>query len=169
MRKDITEFRIRRCITPNYSNRLKFHSLDDYRMGINLRISLIAIIAAMLLTGVTFVTLSGQMVEAKTKSYQLTVYLDNAFMPNHLPSFKVVVYDSDDKQILSEKVTPDFTNTHQMISPEPGYEIAYKSKRQSSQIKVCAQESSSENAKIKNSTTNVFQFNTIKQRLIGTL
>lgn len=118
-------------------------------MGIYLRISLITIIAAMLLTGVTFATLSGQMVEAKTKSYQLTVYLDNAFMPNHLPSFKVVVYNLDDKQILSEKVTPDFTDTHQTISPEPGYEIAYKSKQYPSQIKVCAQESYSENGKIK--------------------
>lgn len=118
-------------------------------MGIYLRISLITIIAAMLLTGVTMVTLSGQMVEAKTKSYQLTIYLDNAFMPNHLPSFKVVVYNSDDKQILSEKVTPDFTDTHQTISPEPGYEIAYKSKQYPSQIKVCAQESYSENGKIK--------------------
>jgi predicted RND superfamily exporter protein len=118
-------------------------------MGIYLRISLITIIAAMLLTGVTMVTLSGQMVEAKTKSYQLTVYLDNAFKPNHLPSFKVVVYNSDDKQILSEKVTPDFTDTHQTISPEPGYEIAYKSKQYPSQIKVCAQESYSENGKIK--------------------
>jgi predicted RND superfamily exporter protein len=118
-------------------------------MGIYLRISLITIIAAMLLTGVTMVTLSVQMVEAKTKSYQLTVYLDNAFKPNHLPSFKVVVYNSDDKQILSEKVTPDFTDTHQTISPEPGYEIAYKSKQYPSQIKVCAQESYSENGKIK--------------------
>lgn len=118
-------------------------------MGINLRTSLIAIIAAMLLTGVTFVTLPGQMVEAKTKSYQLTVYLDNAFTPNHLPSFKVVVYDSDGKKILSEKVMPDFTDTHQTISPEPGYEIADKSKQHPSQIKVCAQESYSENGKTK--------------------
>ncbi|MGA9217936.1 MAG: hypothetical protein WBZ50_04790 [Nitrososphaeraceae archaeon] len=118
-------------------------------MGIYLKISLIAIIAAMVLTGVTFVTLSGQMVEAKTKSYQLTVYLDNAFMPNHLPSFKVVVYDSDDKQILSEKVTPDFTDTHQTISPKSGYTIEDKSMQHPSQIKVCAQESYSENGKTK--------------------
>jgi hypothetical protein len=118
-------------------------------MGINLKRSLIAIIAAMLLTGVTFVTLSGQMVEAKTRSYQLTVYLDNAFTPNHLPSFKVVVYDSDGKKILSEKVMPDFTDTHQTISPESGYEIADKSKQHPNQIKVCAQETYSENGKTK--------------------
>ncbi len=118
-------------------------------MGINLRISLVAIIAAMLLTGVTVVTLSGQMVEAKTKSYQLTVYLDNAFMPNNLPSFKVVVYNFDHKKILSEKVTPDFTDTHQTISPISGYKIADKSKQHPSQIKVCAQESFSENGKTK--------------------
>jgi hypothetical protein len=118
-------------------------------MGINLRISLIAIIAAILLTGVTFVTLSGQIVEAKTKSYQLTVYLDNAFMPNNLPSFKVVVYNFDHKNILSEKVTPDFTDTHQTISPISGYKIVDKSKQHPSQIKVCAQESFSENGKTK--------------------
>ena len=118
-------------------------------MGIYLRISLIAIIAAMVLTGVTFATLSGQMVEAKTKSYQLTVYLDNAFMPNHLPSFKVIVYNSDYKQILSEKVTPDFTDTHQTISPKSGYTIEDKSKQHPNQIKVCAQESYSDNGKIK--------------------
>jgi hypothetical protein len=118
-------------------------------MGIYLRISLIAIIAAMVLTGVTMVILSGQMVEAKTKSYKLTVYLDNAFTPNHLPSFKVAVYDSDGKKILSEKVMPDFTDTHQTISPELGYEIADKSKQHPNQIKVCAQESYSENGKTK--------------------
>jgi hypothetical protein len=118
-------------------------------MGINLRITLIAIIAAMLLNGVTSVTLSGQIVEAKTKSYQLTVYLDNAFMPNNLPSFKVVVYNFDHKKILSEKVTPDFTDTHQTISPISGYKIADKSKQHPSQIKVCAQESFSENGKTK--------------------
>jgi hypothetical protein len=77
------------------------------------------------------------------------VYLDNAFMPNHLPSFKVIVYNSDYKQILSEKVTPDFTDTHQTISPKSGYTIEDKSKQHPSQIKVCAQESYSENGKIK--------------------
>ena len=82
----------------------------------------------MLLTAVTSVTLSGQAVEAKTESYQLTVYLDNAFMPNHRPSFKIIIYDSDHKEIISEKVTPDFTDTHQVISPISGYKIADKSK-----------------------------------------
>ena len=77
------------------------------------------------------------------------MYLDNAFTPNHLPSFKVVVYDSDSKKILSEKVMPDFTDTHQTISPEPGYEIADKSKQHPNQIKVCAQESYWENGKTK--------------------
>jgi hypothetical protein len=110
-------------------------------MGSNLRISLIAIISAMLLIAVTSVTLSGQAVEAKTESYQLTVYLDNAFMPNHRPSFKIIVYDSDHKEILSEKVTPDFTDTHQTLSPISGYKIEDKSKQHPNQIKVCAQES----------------------------
>jgi hypothetical protein len=118
-------------------------------MGSNLRISLIAIISAMLLIAVTSVTLSGQAVEAKTESYQLTVYLDNAFMPNHRPSFKIIVYDSDHKEILSEKVTPDFTDTHQTLSPISGYKIEDKSKQHPNQIKVCAQESYSENGKTK--------------------
>jgi hypothetical protein len=118
-------------------------------MGINLGTSLIIIIAAMLLTGLTSIILLGQIVEAKTKSYQLTVYLDNAFMPNNLPSFKVVVHNFEHKKILSEKVTPDFTDTHQTISPKSGYKIADKSKQHPSQIKVCAQESYSENGKTK--------------------
>ena len=36
---------------------------------------------------------------------------------------------------------PDFTDTHQTISPEPGYEIADQSKQHHSQKKVYAQES----------------------------
>ena len=118
-------------------------------MRVDLKISIIVIIAAMLLNGVTFVTLSGQAVQAKTKSYQLIVNLDNAFMPNHRPSFKIIVYDSDHKEILSEKVTPDFTDTHQTISPISGYKIEDKSKQHPGQIKVCAQESYSENGKTK--------------------
>ena len=116
-------------------------------MGINLKISIIGIISAMLLTVVTSVTLSGQAVGAKTESYQLTVYLDNAFMPNHRPSFKIIIYDSDHKEILSEKVTPDFTDTHQVISPVSGYKIADKSKQHPNEIKVCAQETYLESGK----------------------
>jgi hypothetical protein len=123
--------------------------LDYYGVEVDLKISVIVIIAAMLLTAVTSVTLSGQAVEAKTESYQLTVYLDNAFMPNHRPSFKIIIYDSDHKEILSEKVTPDFTDTHQTISPISGYKIEDKPKQHPSQIKVCAQESYSENGKTK--------------------
>ena len=48
-----------------------------------------------------------------------------------------------------EKVMPDFTDTHQTISPEHGYEIADKSKQHPNQIKVCAQESYWENGKTK--------------------
>ena len=44
---------------------------------------------------------------------------------------------------------PDFTDTHQTISPELGYEIADESKQHPNQIKVCAQESYSENGKTK--------------------
>ena len=51
----------------------------------------------------------GPTAEAKTKSYQLIVYLDGAFEPNNLHSFKIVVYNSDDKKLLSDNVTPDFS------------------------------------------------------------
>jgi hypothetical protein len=89
------------------------------------------------------------MVEGKTKSHQLRVYFDNTFTPNHIPSFKLVVYDSDGKKIVSERAMPDFTDTHQMIRPELCYKIADKSNQHPNQIKICAQESYSENGKNK--------------------
>jgi len=77
------------------------------------------------------------------------VYLDGAFEPNNLHSFKIVVYNSDHKTILSKKVTPDFTDSHQKISPRAGYKITDKSKQHPSQIDVCAQQSFSDNGKTK--------------------
>jgi hypothetical protein len=74
------------------------------------------------------------------KSYQLIVYLDGAFEPNNLHSFKIVVYNSDHNKIISDKVTPDFSDSHQRISPRSGYKITDKSKQHPSQIKVCAQQ-----------------------------
>lgn len=77
----------------------------------------------------------GHTAEAKRKSYQVIVYLDGASEPNNLHSFKIVVYNSDDKKVLSDKVTPDFTDSHQKISPKSGYKIADKSKQHPSQNK----------------------------------
>lgn len=105
------------------------------------KLLLAGILAAILLTGLSTTALSGHIVEAKKKSYQLIVYLDGAFKPNNLPSFKIVIYNSDHKTILSKKVTPDFTDTHQKISPRKGYTITDKSKQHPSQIDVCAQQS----------------------------
>lgn len=68
---------------------------------------------------------------------------------------------------FSEKVMRDFTDTHQTISPELGYEIADKSKQHPNQIKVCAQESYSETGKTK-THDDCFQFNRITRRLTGT-
>ena len=51
----------------------------------------------------------GHTAEAKTKSYQLIVYLDGASEPNNLQSFKIVVCNSDNKKVFSDKVTPDFS------------------------------------------------------------
>ncbi len=93
--------------------------------------------AWILITGVSSFQY-GHIAEAKTKSYQLIVYLDGAFEPNNLHSFKIVVYNSDHKKVLSDKVTPDFSDSHQKISPRSGYKITDKSKQHSSQIKVCA-------------------------------
>jgi hypothetical protein len=77
----------------------------------------------------------------------LIVYLDDAFEPNNLHSFKIMVYNSDHKQILSDKVTRDFTDSHQKISPKDGYKIKDKSKQHPSQIDVCAQQQFSEDGK----------------------
>ena len=104
----------------------------------------------MLLVGVTHASLSGQVfVQAKTKSYQLIVYLNNAFQPNHMPSFKVVIYNSDHKEIVSDEVYPDFTKNKQKISPNSGYEILDKAKQHPSEISVCAQETYSESGQRK--------------------
>ena len=78
--------------------------------------------------------------EAKTKSYQLIVYLDGAFEPNNLHSFKIVVYDSDNNTILLDTVIPDFSDSHQKISPRSGYKILNNPEQHPSQIKVCAQQ-----------------------------
>ena len=128
----------------NISGFENYHTIWSCRL-----ISLIAFIAPMLLTGVLFAILSGQLVEAKTSSYQLMVFLDNTFSPNHRPSFMVIVYNSEHKEILSEKITPDFTETYQKISPITGYKIADKPIQHPDQIKVCAQESYSDNRQMK--------------------
>ncbi|MEP6576811.1 MAG: hypothetical protein ABJB85_10320 [Nitrososphaerota archaeon] len=106
-----------------------------------------------LLIGVLAITLvtagiSGmhQVAEAK-KSYKLIVYLDGAFKPNNLPSFKIVVYNSDHKKILSDKVTPNFSDSYQKISPKSGYKIVDKAKQHPSQIEVCAQQGFSVDSK----------------------
>src|SRR6476659_5818442 len=100
-----------------------------------------AVLATVLVSGVYFAALDyGHYAEAKTKSYQLIVYLDGAFEPNNLHSFKVVVYNSDHNKIISDKVTPDFSDSHQKISPISGYKIIDKSKQPPSQIEVCAQQ-----------------------------
>jgi hypothetical protein len=113
------------------------------------RAPLIGIFVLVLFTGISSAALSGHIVEAKKKSYQLIAYLDDAFKPNNLPSFKVVVYNSDHKNILSDKVTPDFTDDHQKISPRSGYKITDKSKQHPSQIDVCAQQTFTDNGKKK--------------------
>jgi hypothetical protein len=66
--------------------------------------------------------------EAK-KSYNLIVFLDDAYESGNLPSFKVVDYDSDDKKIYSDKVTPDFSDDLQKISPKSGDKITDKVKQ----------------------------------------
>jgi hypothetical protein len=114
------------------------------------RIVLIVMLAGVLLTGLSSAAFQfGHTAEAKTKSYQLIVYLDGAFEPNNLHSFKIVVYNSDHKKILSDKVTPDFSDSHQKISPKSGYKITDKSKQHPSQIKVCAQQDFTDGGKKK--------------------
>lgn len=114
------------------------------------RIILIAAFAGLLITGLSAAAFQfGHTAEAKSKSYQLIVYLDGAFEPNNLHSFKIVVYNSDHKKVLSDKVTPDFGDSHQKISPKSGYKITDKSKQHPSQIKVCAQQDFTDGGKKK--------------------
>jgi hypothetical protein len=114
------------------------------------RMLLVMALAPVLITGLSSSAFEpGQMAEAKAKSFQLIVYLDGAFEPNNLHSFKIVVYNSDHKKVLSEKVTPDFSDSHQKISPKAGYKITDKSKQHPSQIKVCAQQDFTDGGKKK--------------------
>ena len=113
------------------------------------KLLLVSILVVILLSGILVAALPGHAIEAKTKSYQLIVYLDGAFEPNNLHSFKIVVYNSDHKTILSKKVTPDFSDSHQKISPKNGYTITDKSNQHPSQIDVCAQQSFTDNGKKK--------------------
>ncbi len=118
-------------------------------MLLNLIRLIFFIAASMLLSGLLSAMLTGQIVEAKTNSYNLVVFLDNAFSPNHLPFFNVVVYDLEHKEIISKKVTPDVSDVHQKISPDSGFKIKDKYTQQPSQIKVCAQEVYSDNGQKK--------------------
>jgi hypothetical protein len=105
------------------------------------RMLFFTVLAGVLITGLLSSEVEyGHNAQAKKKSYQLIVYLDGAFEPNNLHSFKVVVYNSDHNKIISDKVTPDFGDSHQKISPRSGYKITDKSKQHPSQIKVCAQQ-----------------------------
>jgi len=73
--------------------------------------------------------------------YRLIVYLDGASKTNAIgDNFKIVIYNSNHKIILSEKPTIDFTDTHQKISPKSGYTIQGKSGEHPNQIRVCAQQ-----------------------------
>jgi hypothetical protein len=84
------------------------------------------------------ITVSGSVNVAEAKNtYKLVVYLDGAFDPNNLHSFNVTVYSSDHKNMISDKITPDFSDNHQKIGT---YEIMDKAKQHPNQIKVCAQQ-----------------------------
>ena len=91
----------------------------------------------------------GQDAAAKKKSYQLIVHLDGALEPNNLKSFKVIVYNSDHKKIISDDVTPDFSASHQKLSSDSGYKISDKSKQYPSEIQVCVQQDYSVDGKPK--------------------
>jgi hypothetical protein len=62
------------------------------------------------------------------KSYQLVIYLDNASPQNVIgDNFKILVYNSNNKPILSVKPNIDFDDDHQKISPPKGYPIIHQS------------------------------------------
>jgi endonuclease YncB( thermonuclease family) len=75
------------------------------------------------------------------ESYQLIVYLDGAYKGNNKgDNFKIIVYDSQNKTILSAKPTIDFNDNHQKISPRKGYPIIYELGQNPKDIRVCAQQ-----------------------------
>jgi micrococcal nuclease len=75
------------------------------------------------------------------ESYQLIVYLDGAYKGNKIgDNFKIVVYDSNNKTILSAQPTIDFNDNHQKISPRKGYPIIYERGQNPEDIRVCAQQ-----------------------------
>ena len=124
-------------VTNSYSTLYLTYALKDVLGTKRVSSLLIGLLAVTLVTA----GIAGmQQVAAAKKSYKLIVYLDGAFKPNNLPSFKVVVYNSDHKKILSDKVTPNFSDSHQKISPKSGYKIVDKAKQHPSQIEVCAQQ-----------------------------
>ena len=83
-----------------------------------------------------------QSVDRKQKeSYQLIVYLDGAYKGNNIgDNFKIVVYDSHNKIILSANPTIDFNDNHQKISPRNGHPIIYGLGQNPEDIRVCAQQ-----------------------------
>ena len=81
-------------------------------------------------------------VDTKQKdSYQLIVYLDGARADNTIgDNFKIIIYDSNNKTILSAKPTIDFNDNHQKISPRKGYPIISELGQNPENIRVCAQQ-----------------------------
>lgn len=81
-------------------------------------------------------------VDRKQKeSYQLIVYLDGAYQGNKIGNnFKIVVYNPQNKIILSAKATIDFNDNHQKILPRKGYPIIYELGQNPEDIRVCAQQ-----------------------------
>jgi len=83
--------------------------------------------------------------------YKLIVYLDGPHNGNTIgDNFKIVVYNSDHKEILSAKPTIDFNDNHQKISPKKGYSIGDKTGQHPQQINVCAQQKYGLDGKTKN-------------------
>ena len=98
----------------------------------------IAVLAIIVVTASTLGNVN--LTEAK-KSYKLIVYLDGAYKGNVIGDhFKIVVYNSNHKIILSAKPKIDFNDGHQKISPQSGYSISDKKGQHPNQIDVCAQQ-----------------------------
>ena len=79
--------------------------------------------------------------DIKSNSYQLIVYLDGATPDNLIgDNFKIAVYNSDNKIVLSAKPNIDFNDDHQKISPKDGYAIIQQAGQNPDDIRVCAQQ-----------------------------
>jgi hypothetical protein len=101
---------------------------------------IIALIALVIFLFSTHVSGEANVTES-AKSYRLVVYLDDAYESNLIGgNFTIVVYNSHHDKILSAIPKINFTDNHQIISPNEGINFISKNGQRPNEITVCAQQ-----------------------------